>query len=153
MSKIFELKPDLSNLPQIVQQFDYIINTSSENLSFNNKSLLEANREQPTWYCYYYQQLQEIKTIQKLIENKTQQKRGELWRRYKENSSISLGSTDLQHYIDADSEYTSLTTYQLIVDEVAGNMYAVVKAFEQRGYTLRSLTELRIHEIEHSLAG
>lgn len=153
MSIIFDLNPDLSNLPKIVKQFDMMMEDSKTNLTIQGKTLEQANREQPSWYCYYNQQLQDIKSLERVIENKITQKRGELWRKYREVHTISLSSTDIGHYIDSDPEFYNFHTYLTIVVELVGNMSAIVKAFEQRGYTLRNLTEMYVHEVQNALIG
>ena len=151
MSVTFELKDDLSNLPTIIQRYDDEIAKAKEHLTLDGKSLLEANREQASWYCHYYRLYQEVKSIQSVVEAKVEAKRGDLWRQFKENYSIALSSTDINHYIDGNASYGKMKQLLIVATEMVGMMNALVKAFEQRGYVLRNLTEARVHEVENAL--
>lgn len=148
MSKIFEIADDLSNLPAIIAEYDQEIENAKDNLDLEGKTLFEANREQPSWYCHYYRLLQELKTIEDFVEGKLEAKKGKLWRDYKENHTLSLSSTDITHYINSTPAYEEIRTLHFVVIEMVGMMNALVKAFEQRGYVLRNLTEARIHEMQ-----
>ena len=151
MSATFVLEDDLSNLPAVMKQYDDEIVKAKEHLDLDGKSLLQANREQPSWYCHYYRLYQEVKAIQSLVEAKLEAKKGSLWRQYKEHHSIALSSTDINHYIEDNASYSKLKHLFIITTEMVGMMNVLVKAFEQRGYVLRNLTEARVHEIENAL--
>lgn len=148
---IFKFGDKFENLPPIIAEYDTILQQAEENLTLKNKSLEIANREQPSWYCYYNQKLQEIKSLHKLIENKTAHQKGVLWRKYTETANIQLKATDLEHYINADKDYITHKTYLIVVEELVGMFTSLVKAFEARGYALRNITDSRINEIQNAV--
>lgn len=150
-SMLFRFNDDFSNLPKIINEYDSLLGDAEENLTLKGKLLETANREQPSWYCYYNQKLQELKSLQKLIENKAAYKKGVLWKTYIETANIQLKVTDLEHYINSDTEYMKYKNYQIVVDELVGMYSALVKAFETRGYSLRNITDSRIHEVQNAV--
>ena len=149
MSILLKIKNDLSNLPDLISQYDDEVANAEQNLMLEGKNLIVANSEQPVWYHHYYKLLQQLKIAQKFVDNKVDAKKGSLWIHFKENHSRALASTDISHYIDNEQSYADLKTMALVVGEMVGEMECLVKAFEQRGYTLRNLTELRVHELQN----
>lgn len=148
---IFKFNDNFSNLPKIISEYDDILDKAKDNLNLMDKRLELANREQPSWYCYYNQKLQEVKSLQSLVDAKIQYKKGSLWKHYMENSNIQLKTTDLEQWISADKTMVEYRNYSIIVDEMVGMFSALVKAFETRGYALRNITDARVHEVENSV--
>jgi hypothetical protein len=148
---IYRFNENFNNLPALINEFDTILEDAAQNLTMKNKTLEEANREQPSWYCYYNSKYQEIKSLNKIIENMAAQKKGQLWKQYTTTSNISLKITDMEQYINSDIEYMKYKNYLIIVEEMVGMFNSLVKAFEARGYSLRNITDARVHEVQFAV--
>jgi hypothetical protein len=151
LSILLKIKNDLSNLPDLITLYDAEVEQAEQNLMLEGKNLVTANSEQPMWYHHYNKLLQQLKIAQKFVDNKLDAKKGSLWIQFKENHSRALAATDISHYIENEKSYADIKTMALVVGEMVGEMEVLVKAFEQRGYTLRNLTELRVHELQNTI--
>lgn len=137
----------MSNIPDIIDEYDQLLSTVQDDLVLKGKTLQDANREQATLYATYAKKLQEVKTLWRWLDTHVDSVKGRRWAVLKESNNIALSSTDLNHYIAADTEYVQQKNLLIIVQELMGQYEVVVKAFEQRGYQLRNLTEMCIHEV------
>lgn len=151
MSVIFDLNDDLSNLATVIKQYESHIVKAENDLCLEGKTLQTANCEQPVHYSYYNTLHQQLKSIERMVANKVQHKKGCLWRQFKENYTIQLSPTDINNYIDSDLGYYKMQQLLLIVQEMTGNMSMLVKSFEQRGFALRNLTQIRVHELQQTI--
>jgi len=96
MSAFLSLKPDFSNLDDLLKKYDDILEGAEEKLNPVGKSLKEANSAVPTDYLLFAQSLQELKSMERFAENVLQQKKAEGWSRIKENSNIDHNTRDLE---------------------------------------------------------
>ncbi|MFY0658076.1 MAG: recombination mediator protein UvsY [Neptunomonas phycophila] len=151
MSSIFRLKDDLSNLPDIIDKYDVVVAEAEDDLRIVNKTLEEANREQPELSYKYYKYYTELKAMRKHADNLLEQKKGEVWVKVKTKHSIDLGTRDLEQYVKKDATVMSFRKMYLVVDEMADNFEKITKAFEARGYALKNITEARVHQLSHVL--
>lgn len=151
MSSIFRLKDDLSNLVDIIDKYDEVVAEAEDDLRIVNKTLEEANREQPELSYKYYKYYTELKAMRKHADNLLEQKKGEVWVKVKTKHSIDLGTRDLEQYVKKDAAVMSFRKMYLVVDEMADNFEKITKAFEARGYALKNITEARIHQLSHVL--
>ncbi len=151
MSSIFRLKDDLSNLPDIVESFEKVVAEAEDDLRISNKTLEEANREQADHLYKYYKYACQLKALRKHTENVLEQKKGEVWIKVKTKHSIELGTRDLENYVKKDATVMQYRRLLLIVEEMADDFDRLCKAFENRGYALKNITEARIHQLSHIL--
>lgn len=151
MSSIFKLKDDLSNLPEIIDKYDDVVAEAEDDLRIINKTLEEANREQPDLCYKYYKYYVQLKAMRKHAENLLEQKKGEIWVKIKTKHSIDLGTRDIEQYVKKDSNVMSFRKMCLVVEEMTDNFEKITKAFEARGYALKNITEARIHQLSHAL--
>lgn len=151
MSSIFRLKDDLSNLPDIVESFEKVVAEAEDDLRISNKTLEEANREQADHLYKYYKYSCQLKALRKHTENVLEQKKGEVWIKVKTKHSIELGTRDLENYVKKDATVMQYRRLLLIVEEMADDFDRLCKAFENRGYALKNITEARIHQLSHIL--
>lgn len=151
MGVILEVKPDLSNLPTILQRYEGYLHDVADNLRLKGKPIGEANSEQPAWLVYYDQKKVELKSVLQLVEAHVDKIKGEQWQKYTEVHTRELSSRDKDAYIKKDSNY--LNAYQLLlcVQELYDKYVAVVDAFVARGFSLRNITNLRVAQVENGL--
>lgn len=142
-----QLAEDYSNLPDLISKYDNILEDAKDDLAISNKTLMQCNSEQPILFAKYNKHHQEIKSLLNVIEIRLEKKKGDLWKKFRETSNVALSTTDLTHWIEGDTQYNKIKIYHAMVVDVVNNMAALMKAFEQRGYVLRNLTDLRVHEL------
>lgn len=147
MSSFLQVKDDLSNLADVIDKYDDLLSLAEEQLNPSNKTLEEANRQMPISYMFFAQHLQELKSLERFVDATLQQRKGKLWKLYKENSNMDLNTRDLEHYVTADDSYIKYRKFSIIVQELVGQYEIVVKAFEHLGYKLKDITAARIAEV------
>lgn len=74
-----------------------------------------------------------------------------MYRRWTENSNVELSERGKERYIEKEPEYLDAAKRLLEVEELAQIYDGIVKSFEQRGYTLRNLTDLRVNSLDDSM--
>lgn len=151
MGVILEVKPDLSNLPTILQRYEGYLHDVTDNLRLKGKPIGEANSEQPAWLVYYDQKKVELKSILGLVEMHLDRIKGNLWEKFTEVHSRDLSSRDKEAYIKKDPNYTNAYQLLLCVQELYDKYNSVVDAFVARGFSLRNITNLRVAQVEHGL--
>ena len=148
MSIIFDVKDDLSNIPDILDKFEMALNGHEENLKIKGKNLEKANVENTSWLAYYDQRKIELNSLARFIEMKLEQEKGKLWKAYTENYSRELSSRDKDQYISKDASYLKVYQVLIIIEELLKKYSSVVDAFQNRGYALRNITSLRVSSME-----
>lgn len=139
---------DLNIIPQFIEEYDKHLEEAEDRLRLKGKNIETANKEQPTWLCFYDQKKAEVDYVLKrvlILENKI---RGQVYRQYKENYSRELGEREINRYIDCDKEYLSIVELRLIIEELLDKYKALCSAFSQRGYSLKNITDIRVHQLE-----
>lgn len=148
MSVIFDIKPDLSNLVQILDRYEEAIKDLDDELKLKGKQLAQANSENPSLLAYYDERKAELKSIMQLVEMHIDKVKGELWQKFTENHSRDLGPRDKEMYVKKDPEYLKRYQLFLCVQELYMRYSAAVEAFIARGFSLRNITNLRVAQVE-----
>lgn len=148
MSVIFDIKPDLSNLVQILDRYEEAIKDLDDELKLKGKQLAQANSENPSLLAYYDERKAELKSIMQLVEMHIDRVKGELWQKFTENHSRDLGPRDKEMYVKKDPEYLKRYQLFLCVQELYMRYSAAVEAFIARGFSLRNITNLRVAQVE-----
>jgi len=142
-----ELSPILSKLDRYRKMaVDY-----KDHLELNAKMLGEANKEQPAWYAYYDEKRVELYHMSHFTEMCVDRVKGKLWTILQKNNQYSATKADLEYEVKSNDDYFDFYKIQLEVDEVYMLYCSIVKSFEQRGYTLKNLTEIRVHSMDHDV--
>ena len=150
MSVIYKLKEDLSNLPDILAQYEDALSDVQENLKIKGKTLQEANVENPVWQSYYDERRVELHTLVKYMDSRVAKARGKLFKSYTENHSHDLSDRAKDKYIDNEPAYLNALELYLEIKEVYEKYESVVDAFRSRGYALNNVTKLRVASLEDS---
>lgn len=135
------------HLDEILEEYRQLIEQAPANLRIIGKPLGKANGEQAGWSAYYDERRVELKTLMKHVEMRVASVRGKLYRQYTEIHSRELSDRMKDKYIDNDSDYITMNEVLIEVEEVYEKMAAIVEAFKARGFALRNMTELAVHEI------
>lgn len=150
MSKIADLGPANSKLPNVIATYEDGLAEVQDNLRLTGKLHDKALQEQATWPIYYSERRAELKTLMKYLDAQVYAVRGRLTRKYNENYSKQLGERMMNSYIDAEEEYLRMHELYLEVAELHDKYDAVVDAFDKRGFALRDLTSARIAQIQNA---
>lgn len=148
MNALEEAQSSLSNIPDIIERFEAELNNAKAHLQIEGKNLERANREQPTWLAYYDERRIELYALVKFFEQRVEAKKGELYRHYRENYSIELGQREIDSYIRSDGEFEKIYNLFLEVKLLYDKYQSVVDAFIARGYSLKNITDIRIHSLQ-----
>lgn len=120
-----------------------------ENLRLEGKTLDVANREQAAWYAFYDQRKSEMRAVMRHLETEIARIRSKLYKSFTEGYHVDLGETAKNRYIDSEPEYLSRKRAYNEAEELYERLSSAVRAFEQRGYSLRNITQARVAAIEH----
>lgn len=150
-TKVSLLKTDLTDLYRVLEPYRVAIRDAREHLRIKGKTIGQANYEQPGYYQMYIVMKKELEQIVKLVELDVNRVRGTLYRRWTENSNVELSERGKERYIEKEPEYLDAAKRLLEVEELAQIYDGIVKSFEQRGYTLRNLTDLRVNSLDDSM--
>lgn len=148
MSIIFDVAEDLSNIPEILDQYENALKGHEQNLQIKGKNLEKANVENPSWLAFYDQRKIELHSLARFIEMKLEQEKGKLWKMYTEKYSRELAARDKDQYINKEPSYLKIYQVVIIIEELLKKYTSVVDAFQNRGYALRNITSLRVSSLE-----
>lgn len=151
MSRIGELGPKLSNLPNIVASYQDDIEKARGILPIKGKTLDEAFKEQCGWPVYYASKKAEIKTLVKYMEMQVAKVRGERFRAYVEQHSRELGERMIDKYINNEPAYLQMNELLMEVEEIYEVFSGIMDAFDRRGFALRDLTAAKTHEFHRDI--
>lgn len=157
MSKIMELgdkkatdlKERFKNLPTILAAYEDELEHAEQDLVIKGKSLEVANRENPSLYSYYDQRRMELKTLVDYMDNQVQRTRGRLFKTFTENFNRDLSDRAKDKYIDGEQAYLDIYEIYLEVKEIYNQYESIVEALKLRGYALKNITEIRVHNLEN----
>lgn len=144
----------IKELEPIIQKMEKYKKDSQDyklHLSLNAKSLGEVNKEQPAYYAYYDERRAELYYLLQLTEAIVESVKAKLWHILQKNNQYSASKTDLEYEVKNNNNYNDFLKIQLEVNEVYELYKSIVKSFEQRGYSLKNLTEIRVHGLENDI--
>jgi len=148
MSLIDELGDSYCNLPNILQGFENELMDAEEKVDPSGHLLETSLSKNSAWLHYYDSRRNKLKTLVKFFKMESNRVRGELYRKYKENYSRSLGERDILKYIDADPEYLAKCEILIEIEEIEGEYTTVVEALQALNYSLGHMAKLRIANLE-----
>lgn len=146
-----EINSELSNIPDLIDKYRKLSLEYKEHLSLNAKTIGEANKEQPAWFSYYDERRVELHKISQLVESCVARVKGKLWTTLQKNNQYNAGVKDLEHEVRSNKHYYEYYKIQLEIEELYELYCSITKSFEQRGYTLKNLTELVVHSMENDI--
>lgn len=135
------------NLQTILDVYKEDIDAAPARLAIKGKTLGEANKEHVAWLVYYDQCRVELRALAKHMHARMERVRGELYQKYTDKCSVALSERGKDKYIDKDDAFLDANDAYLEVDEVYEKFCAIVEAFKARGFALRNLVELQVHQM------
>lgn len=149
MSLITLLGENYSNLPNVLKPFYDDLENVKDILRLDGKLLTKANSENSAWLFYYDQKKVELHTLVKFFKMEEDRIRSSLFKKYKENYSLSLTDREINRYIDGEEKFLSINKLKLEVEELYETYQAIVNALTSRNYALTNITKLRIASLEN----
>lgn len=147
MSKIQNLGKHLEKLPDVLGEYEDLIEDVRNILKIKGKTLKEANRDAEHQF-FYDEKKRELNALVKYIESMLFATRGRLYRALTENNPRELSDRAKDRYIDNEQDYLTMNGIYLEVKEMAEKYDAIVESFRSRGYAVNNLTKLVISGTE-----
>jgi hypothetical protein len=144
---IKKLGKNNENLPNLLAAYEAEIALAPGRLELKGKTLGTANKDQIAWLVHYDERRAEAKVITKHLQMQVDRARGQLYKQYTETYSRELSERTKDKYIDKDDEFLDINEKLLEAEEVYEKLTAIVEAYKARGFALRNLTEVNVHQI------
>lgn len=142
------LGKNYKRLPDVLERYDRDYANYKDHIDMRNKTLEKINMENPVWFAYYSERLNELKKLLSYMEARVSQVRGQLYEGIKKGSNVSLGEREIQKYIDADELYIEIHVLMLEVKEVHDLYASAVENFRNVGYAMNNITKIRVAGLE-----
>lgn len=113
-------------------------------------TLLRANQSQPGYVAYYDSMHTDLDAILEYIQQRHRIARATALRRLAENppTDIKLSAADIKLLAETDPDVVLLDEIMSEVRYVYKQFSSLLKALDQRGYTLNNITKIRIAGME-----
>lgn len=148
---IAKLQRETVTLQAVLVPYYEDLDNAEVRIKLKGKTIGEANKEHGSWFFTYNVKRRELEALSNWYEAKVAAARGRLFKKFTENFSIELSDRAKDKYIDKEAEYLTVYEDYLTVKELEEAYKAVVEAFEQRGYSLRNITDLRVAGLDDTL--
>ena len=141
LESIAAIRKDLSNMMDVLNSIRVVLKEAKKDVKIAGKTLRHANIEQPAQYGYYDEIRVHLQSLSDYLEIKVAQRRAVVIKIITEQS-LDYGERLKEKLVDEDEVYIDWKLKKLEADEVLELAKSVGKQFEQRGYTLRNITNL-----------
>ena len=148
MSIISDIGGKLAKVPQVLQQYESELSKAKDILDTEGKRLETLNRENPSWLYYFDEKKSELKGLLNFVRGDVDRVRSKLYKGILDRSDYKLTDRAIGQLIDSEEAYIAVNQIKIEVEEVYDKYCAIVKAFENRGFALRNMTELRVASLE-----
>lgn len=145
-----ELGEKYKNFNKVFEKYAELVVSYEQELAIEGKQLETANREQPTWIAYYDERRVELKIYVEFFEMEIQKVRAKLLKGM-EQYPRDLSDRMKEKYIEGEESYLNVYEKYLEVKELYGKFDSIVKAFEQRGFALRNITNARVASVHDAI--
>lgn len=148
MSRIDDLGEKNENLPEILEEYQLVLDQAKGHIQLSGKRIDLANIEQASWLAYYDERRAELRTLDKWLENEVGRVRGRLFKALTENNARDLSDRAKEKYIDTEPAYNNMFCVYLEIHEMYEQFISVVDAFKARGFALNNITRLKVAQVE-----
>lgn len=148
MSALSQLKKDLSNLPDILIDYQNKLEGWEDNLVVEGKTLERANSEQPAWISYYDQIRLELEILNDYMEMEVKRSKSRAIKKLYKHSEREYGERMVDKIIEDDPEYCIRQEMYLYSREMYLKAKSIVDNFAHRGYSLNNIVKVRVAQLE-----
>lgn len=144
MSLIPTLGKDKVNLPNIIAQYEEDLPEIRSKLEIKGRTITAALHENVSWYQYVAERAVQLKTLVDYLELHINKVKGRLFKSYTETYSRDISDRAKDKYIDNEPAYLKEVETYLEVRELYQQYQTLCTSFENRGHTLRHITNLKV---------
>jgi hypothetical protein len=137
------LKDDLSNLKEILRDFDTRMDNWENDLFLGGKNLERAIMGQPSYYAYYDQIKAELECLYNHVDLMANIAQAKSMRVISQNPRL-IGERNTEKMSKDDPEYKRYALARAEFEERLTKAKSIVQSFEQRGYSLNNIVKLKI---------
>lgn len=141
------LKDDLSNLNEVLDDFDQRLSGWKEDVSLGGRNIERANMEQPAFVAYYDQIKAEAESLCNKMEMQAKVAKAKSVKTITNQSQKDHGERTVDKMADTDPAYVAKYMAYLEVKERYLKAKSVVDSLQQRGYSLNNIVKIRIAEL------
>ena len=143
------IQNDLSSLPEALDWYLEELNGGQEAISING-NLMSQNQIHPGLIAYYDAMHTDLDMILELVERNYRITRGTILKQWAEDppTSKKLSTTEQKEIVETEPDV--MEAFELVqeVKYVYSHYSSLLKALEQRGYTLNNIVKLRLANME-----
>lgn len=142
----------INDLTTIVKYIDaareYLDSAEDRYLNFDQNNLEAISKQHAKNLYKTSKAINEMKGIEDTMAAKLKQVESKHWKKYNENYQRALSTRDIQAYIAGEPDYVMLMELQLEVQFIKRQLEALFEALKAMGWQIKTVTELRIHELQ-----
>lgn len=146
-----KVKPDLSNLSEVLKEYDDWMRGYEKNLKIDMKTFAKANAEQAGWLAYYSEMQDELEIMYKDMETRVKIAKANVANKLEKVSPRKYTEKELTGHEDRDPTVEKTTKAAREIEERKRKCETIVAAFSQRGYTLNNMTRIRLGGFQDEL--
>lgn len=137
------VKNDLSNLDEVLADYDACMRGYTKNLKVDMKTFAKASSEQAGWLAHYSEIHDELVVIFKDMETRVKVAKAAVFTKLGKNSSQRFTEKELTRKEDEDTTVNLTIKALREIEERKAKAETIVGAFTARGYTLNNMTRIR----------
>jgi hypothetical protein len=138
------IKPDLSNLDEVLKEYDACLRGYEKCLKVDMKTYAKANSEQAGWLAYYSEIQDELDIMFKDMETRVKVARGQAAIKLEKVASKKYTEKETGYHVDVDPMVNKTIKAMREIEERKKKSETIVAAFSQRGFTLNNMTRIRM---------
>lgn len=150
-SLVDRIEEDLSNLQEVLKEYDGWLKNYEKNLKIDMKTYSKANSEQAGWLAWYSELHDELDVIHKDMETRSKVARAMAAIKLEKVSSKKYTEKEMTRHEDTDPTVRATNKAAREIEERKKRAATIVEAFKARGYTLNNMTRIRMGGFQDDL--
>lgn len=146
-----QIVKDLSNLDEILRDYDACMRGYEKRLKIDMKTYAKANAEQAGWIAYYSEIHDELDVMCKDMDTRVKIARAAVGIKLEKASAKKYTEKEMSRHEDSDPTVIKTLKALRELEERKKKFETIVAAFSQRGYTLNNMTRIRIGGFQDEL--
>lgn len=143
-----KIRQDVTTLVDAIAHFENEIANARKDISLRGN--VERNaRDMPGIVEYRFYQLQEIEAILEYLNIELRKMRSQSFKKFLEHYNKQLSSRDAEKYVDGEKDIVDMTHLINEFALVRNGMHGIIKALEQKSFSINNIIKLRSAGIEN----
>ena len=135
------LEEDLSNLDDILTEYDTISTTAKDLVKLPGKNLSEALATQPAEYHFFRRCSVNLRGLMEFMDASLKHARGTKYDKIRRTEAKDINDRAINSLIDADPDILGMTFQYLRVKDMYDRFQGIVDSYNQRGFALNNMTK------------